>query len=106
MPKRCGDCTPRMPAGADVDGLLFVNGTLMRGLELHENLAGAEFLEQTTTAPRYRVRSIDDVHPGMYEVGAGEVALPSPESSTECRRTSSNGSSTASRTGCTGDRSS
>ena len=64
--------SPAGPAGADVDGLLFVNGTLMRGLELHENLAGAEFLEQTTTAPRYRVHSIDDVHPGMYEVGAGE----------------------------------
>lgn len=50
------------------DGLLFVNGTLMRGLELHENLAGAQFLEETTTAPRYRVHSIGDVHPGMYKV--------------------------------------
>jgi hypothetical protein len=35
------------------DGLLFVNGTLMRGLPLHDNLAGAELLEQTRTAPVY-----------------------------------------------------
>ena len=48
------------------DGLLFVNGTLMRGLELHGNLAGAELLEETRTAPAYRVHSIGDVHPGMY----------------------------------------
>ena len=48
------------------DGLLFVNGTLMRGLELHGNLAGAELLEETRTAPVYRVHSIGDVHPGMY----------------------------------------
>lgn len=51
------------------DALLFVNGTLMSGLELHGNLEGAELLERTTTAPRYRLHTIDDVHPGMYEVG-------------------------------------
>lgn len=54
------------------DGLLFVNGTLMRELELHDNLAGAEFLEETRTAARYRLHSIGDVHPGMYEVEAAE----------------------------------
>jgi len=48
------------------DGLLFVNGTLMRGLALHGNIAGAELLEETRTAPVYRVHSIGDVHPGMY----------------------------------------
>lgn len=55
------------------DSLLFVNGTLMRGLELHENLAGAEFLEEASTAPVYRVHSIGDVHPGMYRVADGET---------------------------------
>lgn len=55
------------------DDLLFVNGTLMRGLELHGNLAGAEFLEEVRTADRYRVFSIDDVHPGMYAVEEGEA---------------------------------
>ena len=54
---------------------LFVNGTLMRGLALHGNLEGAEFLEATRTAPRYRVYSIGDVHPGMFEVQEGGVAV-------------------------------
>ena len=54
---------------------LFVNGTLMRGLKLHGNLEGAEFLGEFTTAPRYRLYSIDDVHPGMFEVAEGGVAV-------------------------------
>ena len=54
---------------------LFVNGTLMRGLGLHANLDGAEFLEATRTAARYRVYSIDDVHPGMFEVAEGGVEV-------------------------------
>ena len=57
------------------DDLLFVNGTLMQGLELHQNLSGAEFLEEIATAPRYRVHTIDDVHPGMYEVSSGGAAI-------------------------------
>jgi len=57
------------------DELLFVNGTLMRGLQLHENLAGAEFVEETQTAPKYRMHSIGDVHPGMYEVASGGAAV-------------------------------
>lgn len=56
-------------------GLLFVNGTLMRGLRLHGNLKGAEFLEAIRTAPVYRVHSIGDVHPGMYEVAEGGVSV-------------------------------
>jgi len=55
---------------------LFVNGTLMRDLPLHGNLAGAEFLEACQTAPRYRLYSIGDVHPGMFEVQAGGIAVP------------------------------
>src|SRR5215210_2432236 len=47
----------------------------MRGLGLHANLAGAEFLEACATAPRYRVYSIDDVHPGMFEVDEGEAGI-------------------------------
>lgn len=54
---------------------LFVNGTLMRGLALHPNLAGAEFLGEFQTAPIYRVYSIEDRHPGMFEVESGGVAV-------------------------------
>jgi len=55
--------------------VLFVNGTLMRGLKLHGNLDGAEFLGEFRTAPRYRLYSIADVHPGMFEVPADGVAV-------------------------------
>jgi gamma-glutamylcyclotransferase (GGCT)/AIG2-like uncharacterized protein YtfP len=54
---------------------LFVNGTLMRGLALHANLAGAKFLGPAWTAPIYRLYSIDDRHPGMFEVGEGGVSV-------------------------------
>jgi gamma-glutamylcyclotransferase (GGCT)/AIG2-like uncharacterized protein YtfP len=54
---------------------LFVNGTLMRGLALHHNLDGAQFLGAFRTAPIYRLYSIGDVHPGMFEVGSGGVAV-------------------------------
>lgn len=47
---------------------LFVNGTLMRGMPLHKNLQGVEFLGEFHTQPLYRLYSIDDVHPGMFEV--------------------------------------
>lgn len=61
------DQRPRRPAGTDLkDDLLFVNGTLMQGLELHPNLDGARLLEETTTAACYRLHTINDVHPGMY----------------------------------------
>jgi gamma-glutamylcyclotransferase (GGCT)/AIG2-like uncharacterized protein YtfP len=56
-------------------GQLFVNGTLMRGLKLHPNLDGATFLEEAWTAPVYRIHSIGDVHPGMYEVDQGGVSV-------------------------------
>ncbi len=58
------------------DGLLYVNGTLMRGLGLHDNLSGAEFLEEVSTAPKYRVHSIGDVHPGMYKVESDGASVP------------------------------
>ena len=54
---------------------LFVNGTLMRGLALNKNLDGAEFLGEFITKPCYRLYSIDDIHPGMFEVAEGGVAV-------------------------------
>lgn len=57
---------------------LFVNGTLMRGLKLNPNLDGATFLGAFRTAPKYRIFSIGDVHPGMFEVGEGEAGISVP----------------------------
>lgn len=56
---------------------LAVNGTLMRGLELNDNLvsAGARFVREATTAPTYRLWSIDDRHPAMMRVNQGGAAI-------------------------------
>lgn len=52
---------------------LAVNGTLMRGLALNDNLldVGAVFVEETTTAPCYRLWSINDNHPAMIRTTDG-----------------------------------
>ena len=56
---------------------LAVNGTLMRGLELNPNMikAGATFVREATTAPSYRLWSIDDRHPAMVRVSTGGAAI-------------------------------
>jgi hypothetical protein len=56
---------------------LAVNGTLMQGLELNPNLlnVGATFLQETTTAPLYRLWSIADRHPAMLRVSNGGRAI-------------------------------
>ncbi len=58
---------------------LFVNGTLMRGLQLHNNLKRAPFLGLQRTEPRYRLHSINDIHPGMYRLHdhePGGISIP------------------------------
>jgi len=45
-------------------------------LKLHNNLDGAEFLGAFTTKPIYRLYSINDIHPGMFKVSEGGVAVP------------------------------
>jgi hypothetical protein len=56
---------------------LAVNGTLMQGLELNDNLlnVGAKFVKETMTAPLYRLWSIADRHPAMLRVTEGGVAI-------------------------------
>lgn len=66
---------------------LAVNGTLLRGFALNLNLieVGAEFVQETATAPGYRLWSIDDAYPAMLRdeaTGASirlEVWALSPE---------------------------
>jgi len=54
-----------------------VNGTLMRGLELNENLqkVGAIFVREDLTAPIYRLWSINDRHPAMLRVNENGKAI-------------------------------
>ena len=56
---------------------LAVNGTLMRGLELNQNMtgAGATFVREASTEPTYRLWSIGDRHPAMMRVKEGGVAI-------------------------------
>jgi AGZA family xanthine/uracil permease-like MFS transporter len=54
---------------------LFVNGTLMRGLELHATLSEATFIGERETAPTYRLFSIDDRYPGMVYTPEGGAAI-------------------------------
>ena len=49
--------------------LLAVNGTLMRGLELENNLkeVGASFVKESQTEKAYRLFSVDDRYPAMIK---------------------------------------
>ena len=60
-----------------LDVLLSVSGTLMRGLELNQNLlaVGASFVREAHTAPVYRLWSIHDRHPAMIRVAAGGATV-------------------------------
>ena len=57
--------------------LLAVNGTLMRGLALNENLTGvgATFVREDATCPAYRLYSIGDIHPAMQRVDVGGASI-------------------------------
>lgn len=56
---------------------LAVNGTLMRGFELHPNLesVGARFVKEAQTMPTYRLWSIGDRHPAMVRVSSGGTSV-------------------------------
>ncbi|MDO4321939.1 MAG: glutamyl-tRNA amidotransferase [Lachnospiraceae bacterium] len=71
--------------------LLAVNGTLMRGLELEQNLldVGAEFAFESKTADCYRLWSIRDQNPAMIRVAPGE--LPSAKIDVEVWRVPAEG---------------
>ena len=91
----------RGEVAASRDGLLFVNGTLMRGLELHRNLAGAELLEDRTAPATGCTASVTST-PAC--TGRATAEPPSPASCTPPRSRCGRGSTRASHRGCTAGR--
>jgi gamma-glutamylaminecyclotransferase len=53
----------------------FICGSALRGQPDHKNLGDARFLGEARTAPRYRLHSVRDEHPGIYEVASGGISI-------------------------------
>ncbi len=53
----------------------FICGSALRGQPDHKNLGDARFVREARTKPKYRLHSVRDEHPGIYEVGGGGVAV-------------------------------
>jgi len=53
----------------------FICGSALRGQPDHRVLDGARFLGAMRTASRYRMHSVDDRHPAIYEVSNNGVAV-------------------------------
>lgn len=53
----------------------FICGSALRGQPDHKNLGEATFLGEAITAPKYRLHSVRDEHPGIYEVPSGGIAI-------------------------------
>lgn len=53
----------------------FICGSAMRGQPDHQNLGSATFVGEARTAPRYRLHSVADRHPGIYEVARDGISI-------------------------------
>ena len=53
----------------------FICGSALRGQPDHGNLGGARLVREAKTKPIYRLHSVADQHPGIYECGNGGVAI-------------------------------
>lgn len=53
----------------------FICGSALRGQPDHQNLGGATFVREAKTAPKYRLHSVRDQHPGIYEVPEGGISI-------------------------------
>jgi gamma-glutamylaminecyclotransferase len=53
----------------------FICGSALRGQPDHQNLLGATFVREAKTAARYRLYSVRDQHPGIYEVSSGGISI-------------------------------
>ncbi|WP_204104091.1 MULTISPECIES: gamma-glutamylcyclotransferase [Spirulina sp. CCY15215] len=56
--------------------LVFICGSALRGQPDHQNIAETKFIKETKTEPRYRLHSVEDKHPGIYEVKEDGIAIP------------------------------
>jgi len=50
---------------------MFLNGTAMRGGDMHHLVGASGFLGAARTAPRYRFHAVDDRYPALEDVGEG-----------------------------------
>ena len=55
--------------------LFFICGSALRGQPDHGNLGAARFVREARTKPIYRLHSVEDQHPGIYEVAEGGVSI-------------------------------
>jgi gamma-glutamylcyclotransferase (GGCT)/AIG2-like uncharacterized protein YtfP len=53
----------------------FICGSALRGQPDNKNLGEAKFLGAAQTAARYRLHSVRDQHPGIYEVAEGGISI-------------------------------
>lgn len=53
----------------------FICGSALRGQPDHGNLGGAKFVREAHTKSIYRLHSVRDQHPGIYEVANGGVSI-------------------------------
>jgi len=53
----------------------FICGSALTGQPDHRNLGEAKLVGEAQTAPKYRLHSVRDEHPGIYEVAAGGVSI-------------------------------
>lgn len=55
--------------------MFFICGSALRGQPDHGNLGEARFVRSARTMPHYRLHSVDDQHPGIYQVPEGGVSI-------------------------------
>ncbi|WP_072622542.1 allophanate hydrolase-related protein [Spirulina major] len=54
---------------------VFICGSALRGQPDHGTIAETEFLGAVKTQPNYRLHSVYDQHPGVYEVETDGIAI-------------------------------
>lgn len=55
--------------------LVFICGSALRGQPDHHTIAATRFVKEANTEPRYRLHSVEDKHPGIYEVTEEGISI-------------------------------